>query len=48
MITFIIHHKNGMRESYSVRGDESNEQQVDNAWETVYDKFPEASYIERF
>lgn len=48
MITFIIHHKNGLRESYSVRGDEDNERHVDTAWDIVHAEFPEADYIERF
>lgn len=48
MITFIIHYKNGTRQSYSVRGNEDNEQDVDAAYDEIYIKFPDADYIEKF
>lgn len=47
-MTFIIHFKDGSRRQYSNRYDESNEQQVDAAWDDVYAKFPDAEYIESF
>ena len=45
---FIIHHKDGSRETYSNRYDESDEHQCDAAWDDVYATFPDAEYIESF
>lgn len=47
-MTFIIHFKDGHREQYSNRYDESDEYEVDAAWDDAYATFPEADYIERF
>ncbi len=47
-MTFIIHFKDGHRESYSNRYDEDDEMEVDAAWDDVYMQFPNADYIERF
>lgn len=47
-MTFIIHYKDGSRETYSNRYDEDVEHEVDVAWDDVYDKFPDADYIEPF
>lgn len=47
-MTFIIHFADGHRKSYSNRYDESIEHERDAAWDDVYDKFPEAAYIESF
>lgn len=47
-MTFIIFHKNGTRETYSNRYDENDEHQRDAAWDDVYEKFPDADYIESF
>ena len=47
-MTFIIFHKNGTRETYSNRYDENDEYQRDAAWDDVYEKFPDADYIESF
>lgn len=44
-MTFIIHFKDGHRETYNNRYDESDEQERDD---DVYMRFPEASYIEEF
>lgn len=45
-MTFIIFFKDGHREQYHTRYDESKEDQVDAAWDEVYSKFPDADYIE--
>lgn len=45
-MTFIIHFKDGRRETYNNRYDESDER--DAAWDDVYMRFPEADYIEEF
>ena len=45
-MTFIIHFKDGYRETYSNRYNEDIEQEVDAAWDEVYAKFPDADYIE--
>lgn len=47
-MTFIIHFKDGHRETYNNRYDEDDEQERDAAWDDVYMRFPEASYIEEF
>ncbi|MGN0966521.1 MAG: hypothetical protein ACI4OP_02890 [Candidatus Coprovivens sp.] len=47
-MTFIIHFKDGHREMYHNRYDESIEQEVDAAWGDVYSRFPDADYIESF
>lgn len=47
-MTFIIHHKNGRRETYSNRYDEDDKHERDAAWEDVYMTFPDADYIESF
>lgn len=45
---FIIHFKDGHRETYNNRYDEDDEHERDAAWDDVYMRFPEASYIEEF
>lgn len=47
-MTFIIHFKDGHRQQYSNRYDESDEHQRDAAWDDVYMRFPDADYIEEF
>ena len=47
-MTFIIHHKDGTRETYSNGYDENIEHEVDAAWDDVYATFPDAEYIESF
>ena len=47
-MTFIIHFKDGHRETYSNRYDEDVEYERDAAWDDVYAKFPDADYIESF
>ena len=47
-MTFIIHFKDGHRQSYSNRYNESIDHKRDAAWNDVYAKFPEADYIEQF
>lgn len=47
-MTFIIHFKDGSRQSYSNRYDEDVEHERDAAWDDVYSQFPEAEYIESF
>ena len=42
-MTFIIHLKSGRRITYNSRF--NNE---DAAWEDVYDRYPDADYIEQF
>lgn len=45
-MTFIIHYKDGHRETYSNYYDENDER--DSAWDDVYMTFPNAEYIESF
>lgn len=45
-MTFIIHYKDGHRETYSNHYDENDER--DGAWDDVYMTFPNADYIESF
>ena len=47
-MTFIIHFKDGHRQSYSNRYDESIERERDAAWDDAYSRFPDAGYIESF
>lgn len=47
-MTFIIHYKDGSRETYSNRYDEDDEMEVDAVWDDVYMTFPNADYIESF
>lgn len=47
-MTFIIHFKDGHRETYSNRYSEDDEHERDAAWDDVYMQFPEADYIEEF
>lgn len=47
-MTFIIHLKDGSRQTYSNRYDEDNEQERDAAWDDVYMMFPDADYIESY
>lgn len=47
-MTFIVHFKNGHRETYTNRYNESNEHERDAAWDDVYLQFPDAEYIEEF
>lgn len=45
-MTFIIHYKDGHRETYSNHYDEEYER--DAGWDDVYMTFPNAEYIESF
>lgn len=45
---FIIHFKDGHRETYSNHYDENNEQKKDEVLDNVYMTFPDADYIEKF
>ena len=47
-MTFIIHFKDGHRETYSNHYDENIEHEVGFAWDSVYIQFPDADYIEEF
>lgn len=47
-MTFIIHFKDGHRETYNNRYDEDVEHERDVAWDDVYATFPDAEYIESF
>ncbi len=47
-MTFIIHFKDKPRQTYNTWHDESDEHQRDAAWDDVYDRFPDADYIEQF
>lgn len=47
-MTFIIHYKDGSRETYSNHYDKDDEMEVDAAWDDVYITFPNADYIEAF
>lgn len=47
-MTFIIFLQNGERQQYSNRYNKDIEQERDAAWDDVYDKFPDAKYIEPF
>lgn len=46
-MTFIIHHKDGHRETYSNRYNENDEMEVDAAFDDAYMRFPNC-YIEAF
>ena len=46
-MTFIIHFKDGHRETYNNRYDEDDPER-DAAWDDVYMTFPNADYIEEF
>ena len=46
-MTFIIHHNDGRRETYSNSYDENDEHQRDAAFDDAYMKFPNC-YIEPF
>lgn len=47
-MTFIVHHKDGSRETYYNRYDKDIEHERDAAWDDVYARFPDADYIEGF
>lgn len=47
-MVFIIHLKDGKRKQYANRYNEEIEEERDAAWDDVYDKFPDAEYIESF
>ena len=47
-MTFIIHFKDGSRETYANRYDECVESERDAAWDDAYMSFPDADYIEAF
>ena len=47
-MTFIIHFKDGHRETYSNHYDENDDPERDAAWDDVYRTFPNADYIEEF
>ena len=46
-MTFIVHFKDGHRETYTNRYDESDEHEIDAAWDDVNMTFPD-EYIEEF
>lgn len=48
MATFIVFLPGGRRETYSNRYDEDIEHELDAAYDDVYERFPEAEYIELF
>ena len=45
-MTFIVHFKDGSRDTYSTIYDETIEQERDAAWDEVNAVIPEADYIE--
>ena len=45
-MTFIVHLKNGDRETYNTRCNVEDEQGYDLAWEEVNMEFPDAEYID--
>ena len=45
---FIIHFKDGHRETYSNHYDENDEYERNVAWNDAYAIFPNANYIEEF
>ena len=47
-MTFIIHYKDGSRETYSNRYNGDVEHERDATWDDVYMTFPNADYIESF
>ena len=47
-MTFIVHFKDGHRETYSNHYGEDDEQERDAALDDVYMIFPNADYIEEF
>ena len=47
-MTFIIHFKDGHRETYNNMYDEDVEHERDTACDDVYAIFPDADYIEEF
>ena len=47
-MTFIIHFKDGHRETYSNHYDDTIVRERDAAWDDVYMQFPDADYIEEF
>lgn len=47
-MTFIVHFKDGHRETYTNGYDEYDEYERDVAWDDVYATFPDADYIEEF
>lgn len=47
-MTFIVHFKDGSRDTYSTSYDETIEQERDAAWDEVNTVYPEADYIEEF
>lgn len=46
-MTFIIHHEDGTRETYSNHYDENDEHERDAAFDDAYETFPNC-YIEEF
>lgn len=48
MITFIVHFKDGHRETVSTHYREDKESEIDAAWDYMYYNYPEADYIEMF
>ena len=47
-MTFIIHFKDGHRETYSNHSDENDDPERDAASDDVYATFTDADYIESF
>ena len=47
-MTFIIHFKDGHRETYSNHYDKDDEHKGDATWDNVYMTFPDTDYIEAF
>ena len=47
-MTFIIHFKDGSRQTYSNRYNEDLEAERDAAYDDAYETFPDAEYIEAY
>lgn len=45
-MTFIVYFKDGSKTIYTNRYIENNKHEIDIAWDDVYEKFPDAEYIE--
>lgn len=48
MVTFIVFHKDGRRESVPTHYREDSEREVDAAWDFINMCYPDADYIEKF
>lgn len=45
---FIVHFKDGRRETYCNKYDEDDEYERDAAWDDVNIRFPDSDYIEEY